>query len=187
MAKSTQEKKDESNFEKFSDVINAILSANVSMHHEIKQTKQEVEQIVQIFENNMQNWNKKIETIEDYRKKQLIDSQDIVTKINTYETEGTVISDKTILAHLLSSLSLISEQQGEFNKRLASVERGITVLDEKTTEAVLHIKVLTELSKSHREESTKTIGRLVKILAVAVATIAAAIGLDRLLALFKFW
>jgi len=173
-------------FEKMSEAINAILGATVNMHDEIKQINDQVVFTLKTFEAQKAEWEKKIEQILDLRKRQLTAAKEASKKIEKDEYEGATLQGKALIAHILSTNQLIFEQLGQYANTLTEIKTGLRVLDERTTSFEMTLELVKEQVLDFKNESMRLISRLVKLLAVALATIAAVIGVDRLLAMFNF-
>ena len=173
--------------EKFSHWANALLQAMVSMHGELELMAANLNTSTSSWEKQLEGYEERISTVENFRKKELRVSKDQLKKIELMEENGFSLTDKTILAHILGTNQLVAEDLGKIGKTL-------DVLDEHQRNTVNHMvaldtaiqlqgAILSDIKDENemtRKEFIKLILRMTKVLILAIAGLVALIGMDRI-------
>lgn len=161
-------------------MINNILAATTNMHGEITFLMQDVKAMMEV-------WEKRLQSVEDQRKEQLLASQTQLDEIEKAEMKGFSINDKTFVAHMLGTNQLIFEGIGRMQSDIDEIKSGLKIIDHRTVSFEMEQVLMREQIADIKKKWLPIISNQSKILALALLTIALSLGLGSFLKAVTWW
>ncbi len=174
-------------FDKLADTINSILGATINMHSKINLIAQSVQNTLVDFKIEKEELLQRMDDIKESRLDDLTASSEAIQSIEQLEREGVVLEGKALTAHILGSLQNIYEVLGTLNRNFEETKEGVKILDKTIIEMQMNSVLMREQMTDMKKMTLPMLGRLIKLVAIAIAVIAAFVGLGTFIDMFRWW
>lgn len=168
-------------------IVNAVLGATINMHSETLEQQKVIESLTEEIKSLMNQFEERLQAVEDQRKQQLLASRSQLEEIEKAESQGFTIDDKTFIAHVLGTNQLIFEIMGKVQSDLVEVKDGLRTIDHRTQSFEMEQALMREQLGDIKKKWMPIISKQSKVIALALLTIALSLGLGSFLRAVTWW